>query len=98
MWMPLDKKIQTHIWDNTELELNSIDFYIYKLVYAFFFDRAFTSKTISYLEKMESVLQDDMFKELLQMVFFKYSSHLIEKLSRKEYYDLIEDYFSFLDY
>lgn len=98
-WMPLDKKIQKHIWgDGQGIELGEIDFYIYKLAYAIFWEHKFTKKTIEHLKMRQHVLDDDLFKELLQTVFFKYSSRLIEKLQDNEFSQIINDYFSFLDY
>lgn len=102
-WMPLDRIIQKSIWKNKS-ERDGIwyaedeDIYIYFLTRCVFYYRQFQKKHVAFFDTHSFVVGKKTFAEKLHMVFFGFTNVLVEKLKKREYQTIIEDYFSFDGY
>ena len=101
-WIPLDRRIQSIIWSSEGVGTNNtIDprcYYIFRLCWAVFKDKGFSAYTRSVLAKYNYVLADKEFLECIRLVFFQFSSLLVELLSRDDYESIIPSYFGFENY
>lgn len=98
-WIPLDSAIQKRIWaHNDNKYLDEISYYIYRLCWAIFKDNSFSTSTIKVLEKNTNLINSEELKEYLKPVFFGYTETLLNLLNNKEYENIIESYYTFIDY
>lgn len=103
-WIPLDKKIQGHVWSESVIAadgftyLDEITEYIYRLSQVFFFYRSFSEADISFFEKKCNVLISTECRQLLATVFFSFEPIITKMLQEKKYHELLNMYYRFEEY
>ena len=106
-WIPLDKKIQHSAWTNKKF-YKSVDFkywglseddeFIMLIVRSIFDKKKFISGYIERIQSLYQYINISFVIEKLELVFFKFSTRLFEKLEKKEYETIINEYIEFRDY
>ena len=102
-WIPLDRKLQKRAWEQDKRRgslkvLDDVTYYIYRLCWAVFNRGFFSQHDREVLDEYAGALNDPQMDELLQVVFFGYTAHLLELLAAREYDRVIPDYYSFDQY
>jgi hypothetical protein len=105
-WIPLDQVIQKSSWSNRIFIRNDFDYYslsledelISLIVRSIFDKKEFISGYIFRIEWIFQKINEKIFKEKLELVFFKYTETLIKQIRKKEYSDIINNYISFKEY
>ncbi|MBR3228524.1 MAG: hypothetical protein IKF68_08295 [Erysipelotrichaceae bacterium] len=98
-WIPLDRSIQKKIWTAGESErLDPICYYIYRLCWAVFKDKGFSDATVEVLDENLPLTEDDELRKYLQPVFFNFTDELLMLLKEKHYSEIIERYYTYINY
>lgn len=102
-WIPLDKSIQSRIWDNIHEEngilyCDEISRYIFHLCWAIFHNKGFSPYEMEFLDSKKNLLSSEYLKESLAVVFFNYTPFLIDLLKGGKYDMIIPNYYSFKQY
>ena len=103
-WIPLDRAIQKHVWENKIVGDNEIYYLDYKakviflLTWSIFTTRFFSKKTIEIIESEKSILLEEETKRLLDKVFFNFTDTLINLIIAGRYTDIFFRYYQFSDY
>lgn len=107
-WIPLDQEIQRSFWANRKLVKKEDGFsfwypcaedeFVGLVARAIFDKKEFNA---SYIDSIESLIghidREDVLKKLT-LVFFKFSSVLLDMLERKDYARIIDSYVTYKDY
>lgn len=102
-WIPLDRKVQGHLWATT----NIIDGtkwadvmcqYIFHLCWAIFHNMGFSPFSKAFLRENKECLNSDEMIDMLSLVFFNYTSDLVETLQTEDFDSIIPNYYSFIGY
>lgn len=103
--MPLDKAIQAWIWDNREYneerdiwEIKAWCKTVLIVIHSVLSGREIPQNSIDIIKENKALLQEDSFKRLMELVFFKYSGHLLECLLVNDYVAAVSDYVPFAEY
>ena len=102
-WMPLEKKIQHRVWDNRKAEggithIDDTSLLIFKICQAIFKNGYFTEETATLINRLMSVVDQDVLRMLLKEVFFLFTDRLLEMISRKRYDEIVYQYVTFCKY
>lgn len=104
-WIPLDRKIQKNIWKKRVFDeknqwwiMDVNTRFIYYLVRCIFDKQTFSDKYIHEIENSYSLIDIDVVKEGLNLIFFKYTNRLLMLLEKRKYSMIVEDYVSFSKY
>jgi len=104
-WIPLDKKIQERIWrmrvwdaENNWWILDAETRFVYYLVRCIFDKQIFSEKYIYEIEKTYPIVDKVVIRELLQVIFFKYTDRLLQLIEERKYEIIRADYIRFRDY
>ena len=103
--IPLDKVIQAWIWDNREYnmehnlwEIKTWCKVVLIVIHSVLEGREIPQLCIESIKKNKQLLREDSFKRLLELVFFKYSQHLLDCLLKNDYDAAVSDYVQFAEY
>jgi hypothetical protein len=72
--------------------------FVYYIVRCIFDKQTFSEKYIDEIEAAYDKVDKKIVRELLQMIFFRYTDRLMELINEKRYGDIRADYISFADY
>lgn len=102
-WIPLDRKIQTHLWDNNTIKegVKWADVkcqFIFHLCWAIFHNFGFSPFSRSFIKENKECLEDMEMIEMLSLVFFNYTSDLVRYLKTEDFDSIIPNYYSFKNY
>jgi hypothetical protein len=104
-WIPLDNLIQNRIWkdkvwdaENGWWILDTETRLVYLLVRCIFDKKIFSDKYIKEIEQTIEEADMQIVRELLNMIFFKYTDKLLYMVGKKQYSNIIQDYISFSEY
>ena len=97
-WIPLDRSIQNRIWASPDDNIDEIAYMIYRICWAIFIDKEFSSFTISVIENTYPLVDLNDFQFYLDKVFFKYSKRMIEHFNHHNFNDIVREYFTFVEY
>lgn len=103
MWMPLDKMVQTSIWDNKKT-IDGIDYvieedlWIFRLVQCLFMQIELRQRDIDFFSSHKEVLESSTLKAKLELIVFGYADKLLELMNQEQYDKLVTDYFSYDQY
>jgi len=105
-WFPLDMKIQEDLWKNKRTVSNkpwkyrlSLEDEFISLITRCVFDKK--KFTYGYIERIEQLIPRIDTKVVLtkfEVIFFKFSKKLMNKIQEKEYHTIITNYIKFKDY
>lgn len=102
-WIPLDRKVQGHLWATTSI-INGIKWadvmcrYIFHLCWAIFHNMGFSPFSKTFLRENRECLNSDEMTEMLSLVFFNYTSDLVNSLRAEDFESIIPNYYSFIGY
>lgn len=104
-WVSVHQVLQDSIWNNMikvdkswVYQPNPKDMAIHLLCHCIFDKKQFLDKHIKSLDNILPDLDGDELSTLLELVFFRFSPHLITHIYNGTYHDIIESYNSFSDY
>lgn len=105
IWIPLDNHIQEAIWRNRIFDeknnwwcMDDNVLYVYLIVRCVFDKKKFSSVYRKEIEALRHNIEQDIVLSYLKLVFFKFSSILLEMLDTKKYDQIIPMYMKFRDY
>lgn len=104
--LPLDKQIQEYMWNNRIYDdetkawlLNNESMFVLLIVRSVFDYKFFSKEHIEKIELLENNgISGQKVKELLQVVFFKFTDKLLLLLKEKRYNEIIKNYIKFMEY
>ncbi len=98
-WIPLDRSIQSSVWNRTSTTdnkmLNNECLFIYKLCLCVFQFKNFADEHILFLSNLFLSLDVSYLEEMLNYVFFSYTSRMMDLIRQNKYDKIINDYYSF---
>lgn len=104
-YMPVDQIVQNSVWDNRKqnsqfgwYELSNEDLLVHLLTRCIFDKSTFKKGYTDKIEILKKEADINALKKRLNMVFFKFTEKLINKVMNAEYDSIINDYFSFKEY
>ncbi len=104
-WIPLDASINISIWGNRYFDqreswyvMDDQNLFVYLLVRCIFDKKEFSPKYIKEIDKYTFLTREQGTTEKLSKIFFKYTPHLLEKLDKKQYNQILQQYISFVGY
>ena len=106
--IPLDQLIQVSAWKNKRFKKLSSDFGYWALSYedefvcllsrSIFDKKEFQTNYIERINELYIKINKDDVVEKLNLIFFKYTPHLLQLIKDKKYSNIIENYFKFKEY
>ncbi|MGL5571540.1 hypothetical protein [Cetobacterium sp.] len=103
--IPLDKKIQEFIWKTKKWDsknkwwiADDRIILLYLIIRAIFDKKNFRERYIYEIEKRKKIITDLKFRELCNLVFFKFTPTLLELIKNREYDVILKKYRCFKDY
>jgi len=107
-WIPLDQVIQDSGWQNKRFEERADGFGYWALGYddeficlvarSIFDKREFESGYINRINEVFPLIDQQEVEEKLRLVFFKFTSTLMDMIREKRYDTIIKDYLQFKEY
>ena len=102
-WMPLEKRIQQHVWDNRKSDndvkyIDDTSLLIFKICQAIFKKGNFSKETETLINKLMGVVDREVLRTLLKEVFFLFTDQLLELISQQRYDEIMYRYVTFCDY
>lgn len=107
-WIPLEQSIQQSAWENKRFvhadksfhywALSYEDEFIHLITRSVFDKRGFSSDYIEKINDIYSQINMDEVTGKLELVFFKFTFFLLEKIARREYDTIVKDYIQFKEY
>ena len=104
-WMPLDKSIQSSIWENKVWDeenrwwiMDDENMIVYLLTRSVFEKNNFSDAYISEIEKRKALLISPLVRQKLAKIFFKFTDTLLQKIHQRQYEDIVKAYITFTDY
>lgn len=105
LWLPLDRCIQEYLWRHKNFnhekgywQLDKNTQFVYYIVRCVFDKRVFSDKYIYMLESIKNIIDYDVVRAFLELVFFKFTPTLMLLLEKSEYEIIIPKYLSYSDY
>lgn len=104
-WIPLDRKIQERIWHKREWDnenhwwiMDAETRFVYYLVRCIFDKQCFDRKYVGEIEHAMNLVDMQVVRTLLRVIFFKYTDRLLEFITEKRYNEIYLDYVSYRNY
>lgn len=106
-WLPIDQKIQDSAWNNKVMRnneglsywsLSNEDEFITLIVRSIFDKNIFLDDYKNKIIELYELIDINNVEEKLQLIFFKYSSILLNHIKTKNFNSLIDNYIMFKDY
>lgn len=104
-WIPLDRIINVDVWEHRRFDvdrqwwrMDDDTTLIYLIVRSVFDKQIFRMEYIREIEKLAGRLQQQEVKEKLSLIFFNFTTRLIELLRCKKYSEILHEYVTFIDY
>ena len=106
-WLPLHQKIQDSAWENKKKYstsrlnywgLSYDDEFISLVVRSIFDKRKFIDGYIKKIIGIYPLIEHERVASKLELVFYKYTSSLLNKIKNHEFDSILEDYIKFRDY
>ena len=100
-WIPVDRKIQSRVWEcssSVAPVLDGICYLIFKICWSIFKSGYFTAQSKKVMNSLLGIIDMQTFKELAELVFFNYSNTLITLLTEERFDEIIPSYFAFREY
>jgi hypothetical protein len=104
-WMPLDQKINDSVWSTRKFnnkfhwyELNVEDQLIHLIIRSIFYKKNFSNE---YIEEINGLLKNVNIIKLehkLDLIFFRFSSNLLNMIKEKNFHEIIDNYHRFSNY
>ena len=103
MWIPFEKSIQSHIWNNynyvDDIRWTDIETQIlYHLCWAIFHHNGFSESIRFFIHENIHFINEVELLSLFKPVFYGFSDRMMELLKREGYDEMIQEYHSFIDY
>ena len=102
-WIPLDKKIQSHVWTletkrNNYKYLDDISYFVFKVCWAIFKDGYFNNECVDIIKSLQISINDCKLKELFALIFFSFTDTLCDLLANEQYDNIVEAYYTYTNY
>ena len=105
-WFPLDMQIQEDVWKNKRTISNKLwkykpsleDEFILLITRCVFDKKEFNDGYIERIEQLMPRIDTKVVLAKFEVIFFKFSKNLLNKLQRKEYNTITTNYIQFKDY
>ncbi len=100
-WIPLDRRIQSRVWESDKSEsitLDGVCYLIFKICWSIFKNGYFTVQSRNAIVSLLKELDVKTFRELAELVFFNFTDTLIALLAESRFDEIIPRYFKFMEY
>lgn len=104
-WIPLDKAVNADVWEYRQFEadrqwwrMDDSTTLIYLIVRSVFDKQNFRAEYIEEIEKLAGRLRKREVVEKLSLIFFNFTTRLIELLSSQKYSEILREYVTFVNY
>lgn len=105
-WFPLDMEIQTDLWNDKiiiknkpwRFTLSKNDELVHLTTRCIFDKKKFSDDYINRIEELLPEIDSEKVFNKFNLIFFKYSKILLQKLTNKEYDNIIINYLQFKNY
>lgn len=102
-YVPLDKSINNYLWNNRVIKNNVYSMsdeveLIFEIVQCVFHYKEFDEELIKAIEIKKELLDRKSVANMLDLIFFKFSSKLIELVNRHQYNEIINRYITYKEY
>lgn len=100
-WMPVDRKIQSRVWESVNPEsitLDGVCYLIFKICWSIFKNGYFTVQSRNVIGSLLKEVDLQTFREFAELVFFNFTDNLIAMLAQSRFDEIIPCYFEFMEY